>query len=157
MSLCRKPHSLIMARDPSALNEKSIMAPPTWVEKTIRGQLFSLSLMRHPGMYCLLVTARSLRFNSNWEESISASAPLPKHCGFYFVFQGKFLWSYPSFACLPRLPNNFSPERTLASGTETGESCPVPKAICFLQAPRKEGSRGSLFRASTDDKAAVEV
>lgn len=83
--LCRKPHRLVMGRDPSALNEKSVTSPLTWVEKAIRGQGSSSSVMRHAGMFCLLVTARSLRLNSDWEGRASASAAFRKHCGSFLV------------------------------------------------------------------------
>lgn len=138
MSLCRKPHRLIMGRDPSALSEKSVAAPLTWAEKAIRGQGFSSSVVRHAGMFCLLVTARSLRFNSAWEGRVSASVPLCKHCGSFLVLQGKLPWSYSSSACLSCLPNNLSPPKPVASGTQTSGSFLISKAICFLLVPSKK-------------------
>lgn len=69
-SVSRKPHRFIMVREPSALNKRSIMRPLTWMGKAISSHCL-VCLMRHLEMLCLLVTARSLRFNSDWEGRIS--------------------------------------------------------------------------------------
>lgn len=60
----------VPVREPSALNKRSVMCPLTWMREAICSPCL-VCLMRHLEMFCLLVTARSLRFNSDWEGRIS--------------------------------------------------------------------------------------